>query len=91
MLCGATAITVDAGASFLVGDIIKFGSHSQLYDVTGISSNTLTIKRNQSTKHAGLSKCSCDNEQVDRYWEHYALFDKGIGTSANAYCDRRIK
>ena len=40
MLLGATAITVDAGASFLVGDIIKFASHSQQYSVTGISSNT---------------------------------------------------
>jgi hypothetical protein len=80
---GATAITVDAGASFLVGDIIKFASHSQLYSVTGISSNTLTIKAiNQPS--AGLVNAVADNEQVDRYWEHYALFDKAPGTSAGA-------
>ena len=80
---GATAITVDAGASFVVGDIIKFASHSQLYSVTGISSNTLTIKAiNQPS--AGLVNAVADNEQVDRYWEHYALFDKAPGTSAGA-------
>ena len=80
---GATAITVDAGASFVVGDIIKFGSHSQLYDVTAISSNTLTIKA-QNQPSAGLVNAVVDNEQIDRYWEHYALFDKAPGTSAGA-------
>ena len=80
---GATAITVDAGASFVVGDIIEFASHSQQYSVTGISSNTLTIKAiNQPS--AGLVNAVADNEQIDRYWEHYALFDKAPGTSAAA-------
>ena len=80
---GATAITVDAGASFVVGDVIKFANHSQLYDVTAISSNTLTIKA-QNQPSAGLVAAVVDNEQVDRYWEHYALFDKAPGTSAGA-------
>ena len=80
---GATAITVDAGASFVVGDIIKFASHNQLYDVTAISSNTLTIKA-QNQPSAGLVNAVADDEQVDRYWEHYALFDKAPGTSAGA-------
>ena len=80
---GATAITVDAGASFIVGDIIKFASHSQQYSVTGISSNTLTIKAiNQPS--AGLVNAVADNEQIDRFWEHHALFDKAPGTSAGA-------
>ena len=80
---GATAITVDAGASFIVGDIIKFASHSQHYSVTGISSNTLTIKAiNQPS--AGLVNAVADNEQIDRFWEHYALFDKAPGSSAGA-------
>ncbi len=80
---GATAITVDAGASFTVGDIIKFSSHSQHYSVTGISSNTLTIKAiNQPS--AGLVQAVADNEQIDRFWEHYALFDKAPGSSAGA-------
>ena len=80
---GATAITVDAGASFVVGDIIKFASHSQHYSVTGISSNTLTIKAiNQPS--AGLVAAVADNEQIDRFWEHYALFDKAPGSSAGA-------
>ena len=80
---GATAITVDAGASFVVGDIIKFANHSQLYDVTAISSNTLTIKA-QNQPSAGLVAAVADNEQIDRYWEHYALFDKAPGSSAGA-------
>ena len=80
---GATAITVDAGASFVVGDIIKFASHSQHYSVTGISSNTLTIKAiNQPS--AGLVQAVANDEQIDRFWEHYALFDKAPGTSAGA-------
>ena len=80
---GATAITVDAGASFLKGDLIKFQNHSQLYSVTNISSNTLTIKAvNQPS--AGLVSAVVDNEQIDRYWEHFGLFDKAPGTSANA-------
>jgi len=80
---GATAITVDAGASFVVGDIIKFSSHAQHYSVTGISSNTLTIKAiNQPS--AGLVQAVADNEQIDRFWEHYALFDKAPGSSAGA-------
>ena len=80
---GATAITVDAGASFVVGDIIKFASHSQHYSVTGISSNTLTIKAiNQPS--AGLVNAVANDEQIDRFWEHYALFDKAPGSSAGA-------
>ena len=80
---GATAITVDAGASFLKGDIIQFASHSQQYKVTNISSNVLTIKAlNQPS--AGLVNAVANNEAVDRYWEHYALFDKAPGSSANA-------
>tara|TARA_B100001564_G_scaffold113109_1_gene93867 strand:- start:787 stop:2787 length:2001 start_codon:yes stop_codon:yes gene_type:complete len=80
---GATAITVDAGASFLKGDLIKFQNHSQLYSVTNISSNTLTIKAvNQPS--AGLVSAVNNDEQIDRYWEHFGLFDKAPGTSANA-------
>ena len=80
---GATAITVDAGASFVVGDLIQFSSHSQFYSVTGISSNTLTIKAvNQPSN--GLVNAVANDEQIDRYWEHHALFDKAPGSSANA-------
>ena len=55
-MLGATAITVDAGASFLVRDIIKFFSLTK-YSVTGISSNTLTIKA--INQPSAVSKCSC--------------------------------
>ena len=80
---GATVVGVDAGASFVVGDIIQLSSHSQQYQITGISGNNLTIKAlNQPTD--GLVQAVADNEQVSRFWEHYALFDKAPGSSAGA-------
>ena len=80
---GATVVGVDAGASFVVGDIIQLSSHSQQYQVTGISGNNLTIKAlNQPAD--GLVQAVADNEQVSRFWEHYALFDKAPGSSAGA-------
>ena len=80
---GATVVAVDAGASFTAGDIIQFSSHSQQYQVVSISSNNLTIKAlNQPAD--GLVQQVADNEQVSRFWEHYALFDKAPGSSAGA-------
>lgn len=81
---GSTAITVDAGNSFLVGDVIKFANHSTFYSVVGISTNVLTITANGQPEGTGLTSAIVDGETVDRYWEHYALFDKAPGTSAAA-------
>ena len=81
---GSTSVVVDAGGSFVVGDIIKFANHSNHYKITAISTHTLTIEALNQPAGTGLVTAVVDNEQVDRYWEHYALFDKAPGTSAHA-------
>jgi phage tail sheath protein FI len=80
---GATTVTVDAGANFVVGDIIKF-AHAQKYKITDIASNALTIQAIGESAGTGLLTAVADDESVDRWWEHYALFDKAPGTSAHA-------
>ena len=81
---GSTTVAVDAGNAYLVRDIIKFQNHSTLYRVTNISTNTLTIEAIGEPAGTGLTTAVVDNEQVDRHWEHFQLFDKLPGTSANA-------
>ena len=81
---GSTSVVTDAGASFLVGDIVKFQNHSTFYSITGISSNTITFKALNQPSGTGLTSALVDDETIDRYWEHYALFDKAPGTSAGA-------
>ena len=81
---GSTAITVDAAASIVVGDIIKFANHTQHYEVSGISGAVLTIAALNQPAGTGLTTAIVDGETIDRFWEHYALFDKAPGTSAGA-------
>ena len=80
----STAVVVDNGALFVVGDIIKFANHTNQYKITAISSHTLTIEALNQPAGTGLVSAVVDNEAVDRYWEHYALFDKLPATSAHA-------
>jgi len=81
---GSTAVVVDAGTAFVVGDIIKFANHTNQYKITAISTHTLTIEALNQPAGTGLVAALVDNEAVDRYWEHYALFDKLPGTSGHA-------
>ena len=81
---GSTTVTVDAGNAYLVRDIIKFQNHDTLYRVTNISTNTLSIAAIGQPEGTGLTSAVVDNEQVDRNWEHFQLFDKAPGTSSNA-------
>ena len=81
---GSTSVVVDAGAAVIIGDIIKFANHTTHYQVVGISSNTLTFKALNQPEGTGLTSAVVNDESVDRYWEHYALFDKAPGTSAGA-------
>ena len=81
---GSTSVVTDAGASFLVGDIVKFQNHSTFYSITGISTDTITFKALNQPSGTGLTSALVDDETIDRYWEHYALFDKAPGTSAGA-------
>ena len=80
----ATVVPVDAGNVFVIGDIIQFANHSQQYSVTGIANNNLTISAIGQPAGTGLVVAVPDDTAVDRYWEHYALFDKAPGTSAGA-------
>ena len=81
---GSTSVLVDSGAAVIIGDIIKFANHTTHYQVVGISNNTLTFKALNQPAGTGLTSAVVDDESVDRYWEHYALFDKAPGTSAGA-------
>ena len=80
----STSVIVDSGALFVVGDVIKFANHSNHYKITAISTNTLTIEALNQPASTGLVAAVVDNEAVDRWWEHYALFDKLPATSAHA-------
>jgi len=82
---GDTAVVVDDASAFGVGDLIKFSGHDSFYKISAINSgtNTLTFAVVDEVS-AGLQVAVADNVQVDRYWEHYALFDKAPGSSAGA-------
>ena len=81
---GSTSVLVDSGAAVIIGDIIKFANHTTHYQVVGISNNTLTFKALNQPAGTGLTSAVVNDESIDRYWEHYALFDKAPGTSAGA-------
>ena len=82
---GQTSITVDASNVFTVRDIIKFAGHDTKYRVTSITDGTtIVIEALNQPAGTGLTTTVADDTQIDRYWEHYALFDKAPGTSATA-------
>jgi len=91
---GATSIDVDdvdaSGETFNVGDLISFYSDSAAatpvderneYEVTNISSNTLTIRLKDDPNGAGLQNIVPDNSYIKRRWKYYDLFDGPPGTS----------
>ena len=86
---GDTAITMDDGSLFQVGDILEFGDASNVpstdgapsgfyYKVTAISTNLLTIARFNTatgkTETGGLRHALVDNCKVLRHWEYYFQF-----------------
>lgn len=81
---GDTVITVDSGAAFLVRDIITFSGHDTKYRITAINTNAITIESIGQPTAGGLTSAVADDTAIDRYWEHYALFDKAPGSSAAA-------
>ena len=81
---GSTTVVVDAGNAYNVRDIIKFQNHDTFYRVDAISTNTLSITALGQPAGTGLTSAVVDNEQVDRRWEFFDLFDKAPGTSAGA-------
>jgi hypothetical protein len=83
---GATAITLvaDGGVKFTVGDIITFANHTTHYQVTAINTDVLTIKALNQPAGTGLTSAIVNSTSIDRYWEHYASFDKAPSKSASA-------
>ena len=85
-----------SGYAFNVGDLISFSSadnatitnHAELaghegieYEVTAISTNTLTIRQKDDVNGKGLAAAVADNSHIRRRWKFYDLFDAAPGTS----------
>ena len=90
---GATTVNVDAGggsagaggAKFNVGDIVHFfEADGQEYEVTGISTDTLTIRQKDDPNGKGLKTALVDATNVRRRFRFYDLFDSAPGTSTFA-------
>ena len=90
---GATTVNIDAGggsagaggAKFNVGDIVHFfEADGQEYEVTGISTDTLTIRQKDDPNGKGLKTALADATNVRRRFRFYDLFDGAPGTSTFA-------
>ena len=90
---GATTVGVDTGggsagaggAAFNVGDIVHFQeADGQEYEVTGISTDNLTIKQLDNPNGGGLKTALAAATNVRRRWRFYDLFDAAPGTSTYA-------
>ena len=90
---GATTVNIDAGggsagaggAKFNVGDIVHFfEADGQEYEVTGISTDTLTIRQKDDPNGKGLKTALTDATNVRRRFRFYDLFDSAPGTSTFA-------
>ena len=89
---GATTVAVDTGSEFVVGDLIEFGDASsnfnaspsgEYYEITGISSNDLTIKRHTPGGGTGLRHAVVDNAKIKRYWKYFDQVDGAPGTTTD--------
>ena len=82
---GATTITVASSAIFAVRDIIKFTGHTTEYRVLTLPSATsITIEALSQPAGVGLTAIVANGSNIDRYWEHHALFSKAPGISQSA-------
>ena len=86
-----------ANFAFNVGDLISFssadsssdvtafahlaGDEGNEYEITGISSDTLTIRLKDDPNGAGLKAAIADDSFIRRRWRFYDLFDGAPGTS----------
>ena len=89
---GATVVAVDTGSEFVVGDLIEFGDASgaftsapsgEFYEITAISTNNLTIKRNTQGGGTGLKQAVVDNAVIKRYWKYFDQFNSAPGTTTD--------
>ena len=90
---GDTAITVDDGTLFQVGDLLEFGDTSvftavpsgHYYKITAINTHVLTIARfnisTGATESGGLRHAVVDNALIKRHWEYYFNFTNAPTTT----------
>ena len=91
---GDTTITVDdadaTNYAFNIGDLISFYSDAACttpvddfneYEVTAISSETLTIRLRDDPNGVGLQNAIADDSYILRRWRYYDLFDAAPGNS----------
>ncbi len=90
---GDTAITVDDGTLFQVGDLLEFGDTSvftavpsgHYYKITAISTHLLTVARfniaTGATESGGLRHAVVDNALIKRHWEYYFNFTNAPTTT----------
>ena len=92
---GATVIAVDDGTAFQVGDLISFSSadassdstlfafnandEGNEYEITGISSNDLTVRLKDDPEAKGVQAIIPDNSFIRRRWRFYDLVDGAPG------------
>ena len=95
---GATAVSVDTGggsagaggAKYNVGDIVHFQeANGQEYEVTAISTDTLTIRRKDDPQGRGLTTALAAATNVRRRFRFYDFFSGAPGTSTFA-ADRNV-
>ena len=95
---GATAVSVDTGggsagaggAKYNVGDIVHFQeANGQEYEVTAISTDTLTIRRKDDPQGRGLTNALAAATNVRRRFRFYDFFSGAPGTSTFA-ADRNV-
>ena len=95
---GATAVSVDTGggsagaggAKYNVGDIVHFQeANGQEYEVTAISTDTLTIRRKDDPQGRGLTNALAAATNVRRRFRFYDFFSGAPGTSTFA-ADRGV-
>ena len=95
---GATSILVDDGTAFNVGDLISFstadasstatnfahisGDEGNEYEITAISTHTLTVRLDGDANGGGVKAIVPDNTFIRRRWRWYDLFATAPGTSA---------
>ena len=95
---GATSILVDDGTAFNVGDLISFstadasstatnfahisGDEGNEYEITAISTHTLTVRLDGDANGSGVKAIIPDNSYIRRRWRWYDLFATAPGTSA---------
>ena len=81
---GDTTVAVTDGTKFVVGDIITFAGSTLAYNITGISSNTLTINLAIDPSQGINGNVPANSAQISRQWEYADNFTKAPGSSPDA-------